>query len=692
MKKILIITLMVTAICISCSPNSDREGSLSQGPDNFEFVVDRFADIEIMRYRVDNWDQLSLSQKKLIYYLSEAARCGRDITFDQNCKYNLYVRHYLDEIVRNYQGDTTNTDWQNFMVYVKRFWFSNGMHHHYSNDKFYPEVSKEYFGMLLDSAVFKNNSTEKATAKAAKETRKQLLDIIYNHNIAPKRIEQDTKKDLIANSAVNFYEGVTQKEVEKYYDKLQKNDQLADSARPIAYGLNTKVVKEKGKIKEIPYSLNGEYAPAIQEIVGWLQKAVTVAENEAQKAHLNKLISYYETGNLKTWDDYNVLWVQDVRSNVDYVNGFIEVYTDPMGKKATWEAVVNFKDEISSKRTSLISSNAQWFEDNSPIDNMFKKKKVKGVEAKAIIVAQLGGDCYPATPIGINLPNSNWIRKEYGSKSVTMENIMYAYSQASMKNGVLQEFYFSEEEIARAEKYGYQTDKLQVDLHECLGHGSGQMLAGVTDGMLKNFHSTIEEARADLFSLYYIGDSTMVKLKLLPDYEAYKACYYKYILNGFMLQLNRVDLGKNITQAHMQNRALIANWCLAHDSDGALEIVTRNNKKYLKINDYQKLRLLFGELLAEIQKIKSTGDYEAAKLLVENLAVKPDKEMHKEIKSRYEKLNVAPYGGFINPDFVVDRSGENITNIHIVYPTDYTQQMLQYDEKYGFLPYNKFKH
>src|SRR5574344_2532722 len=681
MKKLGLILMVTTIVCLSCNPNADKEGSLSKEPENFEFVVDRFADIKIMRYRVDNWDQLSLNQKKLVYYLSEAACCGRDIIFDQNCKYNLYVRHYLDEIVLNFNGDTTTLDWKNFMVYTKRFWFSNGMHHHYSNDKFYPEVSKEYFGMLLDSAVFKGDKD----SKEIKETRKEILNIIFNPQIAPKRIAQDTKQDLVKNSAVNFYDGVSQQEVEKYYADLKKNDSQANPDRPISYGLNTKVVKENGKVKEIPYSMNGEYAPAIKEIVGWLQKAVTVAENNAQKNHLNKLIEFYQTGDLKTWDDYNVLWVQDVNSHVDYVNGFIEVYTDPMGMKATWESVVNYKDLESSKRTKLISENAQWFENNSPIDNMFKKKQVKGVEAKAIIVAHLGGECYPATPIGINLPNANWIRKEYGSKSVTMENIMYAYSQAAMKDGVLQEFYFSDVEIKRAEKYGYETDKLQVDLHECLGHGSGQMLAGVDDGMLKNYHSTIEEARADLFSLYYIADPKMVELKLLPDNEAYKACYYKYILNGLMLQLNRIELGKDITQAHMQNRALIANWCLAHDTGGTFEITSRGDKTFLKIKDYTKLRKLFGELLAEIQTIKSTGAYTATKLLVENYAIKIDPNLHKEVKSRYAVLDVAPYGGFINPDFVVEKSDTKITDIKIVYPTNYTQQMLQYDDKYGFL-------
>jgi len=636
--------------------------------DTFEFVADRFADIEIMRYRVDGWDDLSLQQKELVYYLSEAARAGRDIIFDQNCKYNLQIRSALDTIVSQYGGDKTCENWQKFIVYAKRFWFSNGMHHHYSNDKFFPECPKEYFGKLMDS-----------TMHLDKAARTQLLDIIYNPKVAPKRLSQDTGKDLVTNSAVNFYEGVTQKEVERYYADLKAADTGADPERPVAYGLASKVVKEDGKVTEVPFTML--YAKQIQKIIYWLQKASEVAENDAQKAHILKLIEFYRTGDLKTWDDYNILWAEDTKSEVDYVNGFIEVYTDPLGQKATWEGLANFKDKVSSERSAIISQNAQWFEDHSPIDDMFKKKSVKGVEAKAIVVAQLGGDCYPATPIGINLPNSNWIRKEHGSKSVTIENLMYAYHKAGMKNGVMQEFYYSDEEINRAERYGYQTDKLQVDLHECLGHGSGQMLYGIEEGALKNYHSVIEEARADLFSLYYIGDPKMVELGLLPDTAAYKACYYKYIVNGKMLQTNRIKLGDNFTEAHMQNRALITNWCIDNDYDGEIfEVETRDGKTYIRIKDYEKLRKLFGKLLAEVQKIKSTGSYEAAKVLVEQYGVKIDKKLHKEVKSRYEKLNVAPYGGFLNPDFIIEKDGETIKDIKISYPTDYIKQMLQYDD------------
>lgn len=665
LKKIFL--MMSAALMFASCAEKQGETPQDFASDTFEFVVDRFADIEIMRYRVDNWETLSLQQKELIYYLAEAARAGRDIIFDQNCKYNLQVRDALDTIVENYDGDKNCAQWQQFMVYAKRFWFSNGMHHHYSNDKFFPECSKAYFSGLIEQ-----------TMHLDKDTRAQLVDIVYNPKIAPTRLSQDPKKDLVANSAVNFYDGVSQKEVEQFYADLKAADKNADPERPVAYGLNSKVVKQDGIVSEV--SFNQLYAKQIQKIIYWLQKAVSVAENSQQKEHILKLIEFYQTGDLKTWDDYNILWAKDVASDVDYVNGFIEVYTDPLGRKATWEGLVDFKDKASSERASTISKNAQWFEDHSPIDDMFKKKEVKGVEAKAIVVAQLGGDCYPATPIGINLPNSNWIRKEHGSKSVTIENLMYAYHKAGMKNGVVPEFYYSDEEIARAEKYGYQTDKLQVDLHECLGHGSGKMLAGIDDGMLKNYHSVIEEARADLFSLYFIGDPKMVELGLLPDTDAYKACYYKYILNGKMLQTNRIELGNNITQAHMQNRALIANWCIENDYLGEVfEMVVKDKKSYIRIKDYEKLRMMFGKLLAEIQKIKSTGDYAAAKAIVEQYAVKIDQKMHKEVKTRYAALDVAPYGGFINPEFIIEKEGEKIVDIKISYPKDYVAQMLKYD-------------
>lgn len=683
MNKFLLFVMMASLLFSACKKETQHT-HLEKDTD-FEYVIDRFADVEIMRYQIDNWDDLSLKQKELVYYLSEAALCGRDIIFDQNCAYNLSVKATLENIVNTYTGNRNSADWQKFMVYVKRFWFSNGFHHHYSNAKFYPEISQTYFNELIQ------NSNETAFPTQENETieqfAKRLTEVVFSSKIAPLKISQDPQKDLITNSAANFYENVSQKEVEKYYAKLMKEDAAADPQRPISYGLNTKVVKnEKGEVVELPYKMDGLYGPAIEKIVFWLSKAADVAENEAQRNHLNKLIEFYRTGNLKTWDEYNILWVEDNASHIDYVNGFIEVYGDPMGQKATWEAVVDFKDLKNNKRTEIISKNAQWFEDNSPIDNIFKKKEVRGVVAKVITVAQLGGECYPATPIGINLPNANWIRKEHGSKSVTMENIMYAYAQAKIKNGSMDEFYFSDKEIENAKKYGYISDNLQVDLHECLGHGSGQMLPGVSDGSLKNYHSVIEETRADLFSLYYIGDQKMLDLGLLPDMEAYKSCYYKYILNGMMLQLNRINKGDDITEAHMRNRALIANWCYAQGlSDNVIEKVTRDGKTYIKINDYEKLRNLFGELLVEIQKIKSTGDYNAAKAIVETYAVKIDPELHQEVIDRFAKLDIAPYGGFVNPEFVVEMSGDKIKDIKVEYPKDYTKQMLDYSKKYSFL-------
>lgn len=688
MRNIVIGMMSLIFIGVSCnSGKNSQEESVPQNKD-FEFVVDRFGDVEIMRYQLDDWDDLSLKQKELIYYLSEAALCGRDIIFDQNGKYNLLVKRTLEHIVNSYSGDTTTEEWHQFMDYVKRFWFSNGMHHHYSNDKFYPEITQDYFEELLDNTPEKGFPIE--NDKSFADFKKRITEIIFSPKIEPVKICQDVKKDLVANSAVNFYEGVTQKEVEQFYAKQKKNSDLVLKETPISFGLNTKVVKnEKGEVVELPWKVGGLYGQAIEKVVYWLEKAAAVAENKAQKTHILKLIEYYQTGDLKIWDDYNVLWVQDVKSRVDYVNGFIEVYTDPLGQKATWEAVVNYKDLDNSKRTELISENAQWFEDNSPVDILYKKKEVKGVVAKVITVAHLGGECYPATPIGINLPNANWIRKQHGSKSVTMENIMYAYDRARMKNGTAEEFYFSEKEIQLVQKYGYDADNLQVDLHECLGHGSGQMLPGISDGMLKNYHSAVEETRADLFSLYYIADPKMVELGLLPNAEAYKATYYKYILNGMMLQLNRIELGEDIKQAHMRNRAIIANWCYEQGVDkNVIEKIERNGKTYIKINDYQELRKLFARLLTEVQKIKSTGDYEAAKTLVESYGVKIDADLHKQVKERFKPLNIAPYGGFINPVFVVKKDGEKITDIQVQYPTDYTRQMLDYAKKYSYLPIN----
>lgn len=688
MKKTITFFILISCILFSCNRKPMKE--LNVREDNFDYVIDRFADIEIMRYTVDHWGDLSLQQKTMIYYLSEAALCGRDILYDQNCKYNLEIKSTLTHILTTYSGEREGKAWEDFLIYAKRFFFSNGIHHHYGNEKFFPECPSNYFLSLLQ-----NSAPDYALLSENEDVdtfQKRIIDIIYNPKIAPVRISQNTisGSDLVRESAVNFYEGVTQAEVEKFYEKLKKSDKDADPERPISYGLNTKVIKdESNKVVEVPYKIGGLYSDAIEKIVYWLELAMSVAENPIQRNHLEKLIQYYQTGDLRIWDEYNVLWVQDIDSHIDYVNGFIEVYTDPLGQKATWEALVNYKDVKNSERTQIISKNAQWFEDHSPVDPQFKKEEVKGVEAKVIIAAQLGGDCYPATPIGINLPNANWIRKEYGSKSVTIHNIMYAYEQARMRSGYADEFFYSTREIEFQEKYGFLTENLQVDLHECLGHGSGQMLPGVEDGALKNYHSVIEETRADLFSLYFIGDPKTVDLGLLPTDEAYHACYYKYIVNAMMLQLNRIELGDVIKQAHMRNRAIIANWCYENGiEDNIIEKIRRNNKTYIIINDYEKLRKMMGELLREVQRIKSTGDFAAAKKLVETYGVNIDPELHKEVKERYALLDVAPYGGFVNPIFTPVLKNDKITDIRVDYANDYLQQMLEYEKKYNFLKTN----
>jgi len=646
------------------------------------YLLEQFADIKIMRYTVPGFEELSLKQKTLLYYLSQAALCGRDIIWDQNCKLNLPIRKTLEEIVLNYKGNRKSADFANFLIYVKRVWFSNGIHHHYSNDKFVPGITKEYFAQLLNQSVGAKFPLLKGETNA--KFTERITKWIFDPTIAPKKISSDNSKDLIVESATNFYENVTQKEAEDFYMKFKVKD--IRNHTPISYGLNSKLVKESEGLKELVYKVGGLYSQPIEQIVFWLTKAKEVAENANQKAHIEKLISFYQTGDLKTWDEYNVLWVKDTASMVDYVNGFIEVYGDPIGMKATWESVVNFKDVEATKRTEKISGNAQWFEDNSPVDPQYKKKVVKGVSAKVITVAQLGGDCYPTTPIGINLPNANWIRKEHGSKSVTMENITYAYDKAATGDGVLQEFCFSPEEVARAQKYGAIADNLHTDMHECLGHGSGQMLPGVSDDALKNYHSVLEEARADLFALYYIMDPKMIEIGLIENIEVAKAEYDKNIRNGLLMQLTRVELGKDIEQAHMRDRALIARWCFEKGAaDNVIEKKEKEGKTYFVINDYQKLRMLFGQLLTEIQRIKSTGDYEKGKILVENYAVKVDPKMHQEVLTRYAKLHVAPYGGFVNPKLTLIQKEGKIIDVKVEYPGDYTKQMLEYGKKFSFL-------
>ena len=668
-------------VMLGCGGPKTGDKQDNAAADTFTYKTEQFADIKILRYQIPDFDSLSLNQKILVYYLSQAALCGRDIVYDQNCRYNLCIRRTLEAIVESYKGDRNTDDFRKFMEYTKRVWFSNGIHHHYSSDKFLPGFSEQYFRDLV------KNSPDGKFPLAKDETLEQLLDklipVMFDPAVFSKKICLDASKDLITNSSTNFYEGVTQAEVEKYYHGIidPKNP------TPVSYGLNSKVVKEKGKVVEKVWKVGGMYNDALVKVVYWLEKAATVAENDAQKNGLMKLIEYYKTGSLKTWDDYNVIWVQDLGSRVDYVNGFIEVYGDPLGMKATWEAVVNFRDIEGTKRAEIISKNAQWFEDNSPIDPRFRKKEVKGVSAKVITVAQLGGDCHPTTPIGINLPNANWIRQQHGSKSVTMDNIMYSYDRASQGNGFLEEFCYTEAEIELAKKYSFLAGNLHTDLHECVGHGSGQLLPGVNSEALKNYHSALEEARADIFALYFLMDQKMVDLGLIPSLDAAKAEYDSYIRNGLMTQLTRIEPGKNIEQAHMRCRQLIASW--AYESGKAEKVIEkkmRDGKTYFVINDYNKLRKIFGNLLAELQRIKSEGDYEAGKKMVETYAVKVDQELHKEVKARYEKLKLAPYSGFINPLLTpVEKEGK-IVDIQVTYPKDFTEQMLYYSKNFSYLP------
>lgn len=648
----------------------------------FNFNLEQFADLGILRYQVPGFDQLNLQQKKLIYYLSEAALCGRDIFFDQNGKDNLLIRHTLENIYLTYRGDKNTVEYKEFVVYLKRVWFSNGIYHHYGSHKFVPGFSKEYFAKLV-----KNSDAKKFTLlkdQSLDQLVAYLTPVMFDPAVAPKKVNKDAGVDVVKTSFGNFYEGVSQTEAEQFYDAMHKpNDN-----EPVSYGLNSKLVKENGKLVEKVYKSNGMYGSAIDKIIYWLDKALSVAENDKQKAVITSLIDYYKTGDLKTWDKYNILWVKDLDSRVDFVNGFIESYDDPLGMKATWESMVNFKDLEATKRTETISANAQWFESHSPIDPRFRKKEVKGITAKVIVAAQLGGACYPSTPIGVNLPNADWIRKEHGSKSVTIGNITYAYDQASLGNGFLEEFAENPTEIELARKYGSLTNDLHTDLHECLGHGSGQLLPGVSSDALKNYSSTLEEARADLFGLYYMMDAKIVELGILPDTLAAEAEYSSYMRNGLLTQLVRIEPGKNIEEDHMRNRQLIAHWCIEKGAtDKVVEFVKRNGKTYVKINDYGKLRQLFGKLLAEVQRIKSEGDFEAGKKLVETYGVKVDQALLAEVLERYRKLNIAPYKGFVNPVFVpvIDAQG-NITDVQVNYVDDYATQMLDYSKKYSFLP------
>lgn len=664
-------------MCLTWSCNNPDKNS----EDNFKFLAEQFYDIKILRYQVPGFDSLTLQQKELVYYLSQAAICGRDIAWDQNCKYNLTIRRTLENIYQHYTGNKESEDFNKFVLYLKRVEFSNGIHHHYSSDKFLPDFTKEYFTELI------NNSKDAAFPMLENETPEQfiarLIPLIFDPGVFPKKVSQSSENDMIKNSAVNFYEGITLQEAEAFYSKIIDKT----NPEPISYGLNSKLVKEGGKVYEKIWRVGGMYSAAIEKIVYWLEKAAGVAENQKQKDVILKLIEYYKTGDLKKFDEFNVLWVSDLDSRVDFVNGFTEVYDDPMAMKGSWEAIVNFKNLEATKRTEIISKNAQWFEDHSPVDQRFKKKTVKGVSAKVITAAQLAGDAYPSTPIGINLPNADWIRKEHGSKSVTLENITYAYDQVSLSSGFMEEFAISKEEIQLNKKFGAIAGNLHTDLHECLGHGSGQMLPGIKSEDLKNYHSVLEESRADLFALYFIMDQKMVELGILPSLDAAKAEYSNYIRNGMMTQLARIELGKNIEQAHMRNRQLISSWCYEKGKiDNVIEKKTKDGKTYIVINDFGKLRSLFGELLKEVQRIKSEGDYEAGKKLVETYAIKVDPDLHKEVKDRYAKLNIAPYSGFINPVFKPVMQGDKITDVIIEYPDDFLRQALDYSKDYSFLP------
>ena len=650
------------------------------GATEFNYKVDRFADIEVLRYKVTDFEKLSLRQKTLVYYLTEAALYGRDILTDQNGKYNLAIRTALEAIYKNYKGDVNIPDYKNFLTYLKQVWFANGIYHHYSTDKFVPEFSQSFFERQIrsvpaDELLLKDGQTVDAFLE-------EVMPVIFDPTVLPKRVNQAAGQDLIATSANNYYDGVTQAEVEQFYAEMKKTD---DSSQPISYGLNSRLVKKDGKLTEEVYKLGGRYTEAIEKIVENLQKAEEYAENEQQKAHIAKLIEYYTTGNLKTFDEYSILWVEDVVSTVDFINGFIESYGDPLGYKGAWESIVNFKNEKASHRTEVISENAQWFESHSPVDSRFKKEEVKGVTAKVITAAILAGDAYPATPIGINLPNANWIRAAHGSKSVTLENITEAYDQASHGDGFNEEFVIDKETSDLMDKYLFIVDNLHTDLHECLGHASGKLLPGVHDDALKEHGSTLEETRADLFALYYLADPKLLELGLLDNPDAYKAEYYKYILNGMMTQLMRIELGKNIEEAHMRNRQLISKWVYEHgQKDNVIELVEKDGKTYIKINDYRKLRDLFGQLLAEVQRIKSEGDYEAGRRLVEDYAVKVDRKLHEEVLERYERLNIAPYKGFVNPVYKaeVDANGD-VVDVAIDYSEDYVSQMLRYSHDYS---------
>ena len=667
MKSIKRIIRMMSlgAIVIAGASCSQAEKKTEEA--GFRYLIDEFADLKVMRYRIPGWEELSLRQKEYVYHLAEAAKWGRDIYFEQNCEGNLRLRKAIEKIINEYAGDRTTADYLSFEVYAKRVFFSNGVHHHYAEDKFFPECSKEYFASLMESVGAFDQG---------------ILDFVYDRETGQQRRSTSQEGDIVTLSAVNYYEGVTRKEVEDYYASIEdKND-----PRPIAYGLNTKVVKKDGKVTELPWCVGGLYSDLITKICDELEKAAAVAENDTQRKCISLLVDYYRTGDLRKWDEYNVAWVGELEGTVDFVNGFVEDYNDPLGRKGAWEGNVNIKDPKASERTEILSANAQWFEDNSPVDPRFRKPEVKGVSAKVINVACISGDSYPSTPIGINLPNADWIRKEYGSKSVTIANITHAYDQAANEspNNMLDEFAWDDAEKELIRKWGSYADEIHTDLHECLGHGSGQLLPGVATTAMGEYSSTLEETRADLFGLYYSADPKLVELGIMPDAEAYKAEYSSYIRNGLFTQFTRVELGAKNTEAHMQNRKLIAQWCYEKGlKDNVIEKKTRDGKTYFVINDYPALRNLFAELLAEIQRIKSEGDYEAGKNLVETYAVNIDPQLHKEVLERYAKLNLKPYGGFVNPDIVPVIKDGKVVDYTLEYTDSFLAQQLKYGRDYS---------
>ena len=645
----------------------------------FNYSDERFADLQMLRYEVKGFDQLTLRQKTFIYYLQEAAQLGRDILWDQNGKYNLRIRKILETIYTEYQGDKTSADFQAFEVYLKRVWFSNGIHHHYGCEKFEPGFSRTWFVQTAKTLLTRHADLTFLVAQLD-----EITEVMFNPNILQKRVNLAEGQDLVLTSASNYYDGVTQAEAEDFYNAMKD----PSDPHPVMFGMNSRLVKRDGKVQELRWTTGGLYGEALTKIVAKLEQARPFAEDKDQQAVIDKLIEFYRTGDLHTFDDYTILWAGNTAPLIDFVNGFTECYGDPLGLKCSWESIVNFKDLEATKRTETLSKNAQWFEDHSPVDPRFKKDKVKGISAKVITAAMLGGDLYPSTAIGINLPNSDWVRKEHGSKSVTIGNLTEAYNEAAKGSGFGKEFVISQEMRDFIDKYGDLTDDLHTDLHECLGHGSGRLLDGVDPDSLKAYGSTIEEARADLFGLYYVADAKLVELGLVPDAEAYKAQYYTYMQNGLLTQLVRIQPGNNIEEAHMRNRALIAHWCYEQGrAENVVELVKRDGKTYVQINDYEKLRTLFGRLLAEIQRVKSEGDYAAAQALVENYGVKVDPVLHREVLDRYERLNLAPYKGFINPVYTAKRDAQgNITDVKVSYTEGYAEQMLRYSREFATLP------